>query len=158
MRFLLAHTDRASEIPERGILLSFVHHAQYEGGLFPSLARAGAGVHVVVAPEAFDPAPRVQLRQHFKVAGMAPVVLVTSHRSADGSPSLRVHAPLEPRDFSDPADRLAEIMRRRAGRARLARGVRQPVRPPRVPRSGVIRFGARATTPPARPGARRRRS
>jgi len=156
--------------PERGILLSFVHHAQYEG-LFPSLARAGAAVHTVVAPEAFDPASPIQLRQHFKVAGMmptttlvpasigtagmvdllenrailgiasdvagrtpvrflgrelkgsfgaariatqtnSPVVLVTSHRSADGSPSLQVHAPLEPRDFADPADLLAEIMRR----------------------------------------------
>ncbi|RNL61234.1 hypothetical protein EFK50_17865 [Nocardioides marmoriginsengisoli] len=57
--------------PERGVLLSFVHHAQYEG-LFPSLARQGAAVHAVVAPEAFDPASPVQLRQHFKVAGMMP--------------------------------------------------------------------------------------
>lgn len=156
--------------PERGVLLSFVHHAQYEG-LFPSLARAGATVHTVVAPEAFDPASPIQLRQHFKVAGMmpsttlvpatigsagmvelleqravlamasdvagrtpvqfmgremrgsfgaariatqtnSPVVLVTSHRSADGSPSLQVHEPLEPGDFASPADLLAEIMRR----------------------------------------------
>lgn len=156
--------------PERGVLLSFVHHAQYEG-LFPSLARQGAAIHVVVAPEAFDPASPAQLRQHFKVAGMmpsttlvpatigsagmvelveqgeivaiasdvagrtpvqflgrelrgsfgaariatqtnTPVVLVTSHRSADGSPSLQVHEPLEPADYADPADLLAEIMRR----------------------------------------------
>jgi lauroyl/myristoyl acyltransferase len=156
--------------PERGVLLSFVHHAQYEG-LFPSLARAGAAIHPVCAPEAFDPVSPAQLRQHFKVAGMmpsttlvsaaigtpgmvdllenrailgiasdvagrtpvqflgrelrgsfgaarmatqtsSPVVLVTSHRSPDGSPSLQVHEPLEPGDFADPADLLAEIMRR----------------------------------------------
>lgn len=156
--------------PERGILLSFLHHAQYEG-MFPSLGRAGAAVHTVVAPEAFDPAAPVQLRQHFKVAGMhplttlvpatigsagmiellenkailaiasdvagrtpvqflgremngafgaariatrtnSPVVLVTSHRGDDGFPRLQVHEPLEPSDFADPADLLAEIMRR----------------------------------------------
>jgi lauroyl/myristoyl acyltransferase len=156
--------------PERGVLLSFVHHAQYEG-LFPSLARQGAPIHVVVAPEAFDPASPVQLRQHFKVAGMmpsttlvpasigtagmvdllekkgivaiasdvagrtpvrflgrdlrgsfgaarmatqtdSPVVLVTSHRGDDGLPRLRVHEPIEPRTFADPADLLAEIIRR----------------------------------------------
>ncbi|MFL6156657.1 MAG: hypothetical protein ACJ72D_11215 [Marmoricola sp.] len=62
-------TDRRD--PERGVLLSFVHHAQFEG-LFPSLARQGAAIHVVVAPEAFDPASHIQLRQHFKVAGMMP--------------------------------------------------------------------------------------
>lgn len=156
--------------PERGILLSFLHHAQYDG-LFASLARHGVALHTVVAPEAFDPASAVQLRQHFKVAGMmpsttlvpatigtagmvellekrailaiasdvagrtpvqflgrelrgsfgaariatqttSPVVLVTSHRGADGSPWLQVHEPLEPGDFADPADLLAEVMRR----------------------------------------------
>ncbi|MCW2784915.1 MAG: hypothetical protein JWP74_1432 [Marmoricola sp.] len=156
--------------PERGVLLSFVHHAQYEG-LFPSLGRAGAAIHTVVAPEAFDPGSPVQLRQHFKVAGMmpnttlvpatigtagmvelleqrailaiasdvagrtpvrfmgrelrasfgaariatqtnSPVVLVTSHLGSDGLPSLHVHEPLEPGDFADPADLLAEIMLR----------------------------------------------
>lgn len=156
--------------PERGVVLSFVHHGQYDG-LFPSLARAGVTLHTVVAPEAFDPASPIQLRQHFKVvslmpsttlvpatvgtAGMvelleqrailaiasdvagrtpvrfvgrelrgsfgaarlatqtnSPVVLVTSHQNADGSPSLQVHEPLEPSDFADPADLLAEIMRR----------------------------------------------
>lgn len=156
--------------PGRGVVLSFLHHAQYEG-LFPSLARQGASVQVVVAPEAFDPATPIQLRQHFKVAAMlpattlvstaigsaglaallekgeilgiasdvagrtpvqflgrelrasfgaarlaaqtnSPVVLVTSHRSADGSPALQVHEPIEPADFADPTALLAEIMRR----------------------------------------------
>lgn len=156
--------------PQRGVLLSFLHHAQYDG-LFPSLGRAGAEIHTVVAPEAFDPASDIQLRQHFKVAGMhpattlvpasigskgmvelleqgktlaiasdvagrnpvpflgrelhiasgaariaiqtnSPVVLVTSHRQADGSPSLQVHEPIEPSDFPDASDLLAEIMRR----------------------------------------------
>jgi len=156
--------------PGRGVVLSFLHHAQYDG-MFPSLARQGAGVHTVVAPEAFDPASPVQLRQHFKVAGLmptttlvsttvgsaglaalleqgailgiasdvagrtpvqflgrellasfgaarlavqtnSPVVLVTSHQRPEGSPSLQVHEPIEPGDFADPADLLAEIMRR----------------------------------------------
>jgi lauroyl/myristoyl acyltransferase len=57
--------------PDRGVLLSFVHHGQYDG-LFPSLGRVGVAMQTVVAPEAFDPASPVQLRQHFKVAGMAP--------------------------------------------------------------------------------------
>jgi lauroyl/myristoyl acyltransferase len=156
--------------PERGILLSFLHHAQYEGA-FSSMARHGAVLNAVVAPEAFDPASPAQLRQHFKAArivpgvtlvpttvgaaGMvellkkqeivgiasdvagrspvqflgrelripsgaarmaietnSPVVLVTSHRQPDGSPSVQVHEPLEPGGFTDPADLLAEIMRR----------------------------------------------
>lgn len=156
--------------PERGVLVNFMHHGQYDG-MFPSLARAGVGVHAVVAPEAFDPTAPIQLRQHFKVAsfmpsttlvpasvgtaGMielleqravlaiasdvagrtpitflgrpmlgsfgaarvatrtnSPVVLVTSHQGADGNPWLQVHEPLEPSDFTDPADLLAEIIRR----------------------------------------------
>lgn len=156
--------------PQRGVLLNFMHHGQYDG-MFPSLARAGVAIHTVVAPEAFDPASPIQIRQHFKVAGMmpsttlvpttvgtagmielleqravlaiasdvagrtpvefmgrpmlgsfgaarvaaatnSPVVLVTSHQGADGNPYLQVHAPLEPGDFADPGDLLAEIIRR----------------------------------------------
>ncbi|HET6152686.1 MAG TPA: hypothetical protein VFE15_07000 [Marmoricola sp.] len=154
--------------PARGVVISFLHHAQYDG-IFPSLAEHGTRTHAVVAPEAFDPATDVQLRQHFKVAsshpksslvstaigssGLAemlqqgemlaiasdvagrtpvtflgreihvasgaprlamqtnsPVVLVTSHQTADGGPSVHVHEPIEPGDFTDPADLLAEIM------------------------------------------------
>lgn len=156
--------------PDRGVLLNFMHHGQYDG-MFPSLARAGVAVHAVVAPEAFDPTSHIQLRQHFKVASMlpattlvpasvgtaglvellekravlaiasdvagrtpitflgrsmlgsfgaarlatetnSPVVLVTSHRGADGNPWLQVHEPIEPSDFADPGDLLAEIIRR----------------------------------------------
>lgn len=158
--------------PARGVLLNFMHHGQYDG-LFPSLARAGVTetLNIVVAPEAFDPAGPIQLRQHFKVASMmpstrlvpttigtagmagllergeivaiasdvagrtpitflgrsmygsfgaarlatetqVPVVLVTSHRGADGNPYVQVHEPIEPGDFAEPADLLAEIIRR----------------------------------------------
>lgn len=156
--------------PARGVVLSFLHHAQYDG-MFPSLARQGARLDVVVAPEAFDPASPIQLRQHFKVAGMmptttlvpasvgtaglaalleqgevvaiasdvagrspvqflgreipiasgaarlavqtnSPVVLVTAHPQPDVGPSVQVHEPIDPADFADPADLLAEIMRR----------------------------------------------
>src|SRR5690348_3187941 len=153
--------------PDRGVLLSFLHHGQYEG-LFPSLGRVGVAIQTVVAPEAFDPASPIQLRQHFKVAGMhplttlvpttigsagmvelindklilaiasdvagrtpveflgrtinvasgaariateanCPVVLVTSHRGPSGSPTLRVHEPIEPGDFADQRDLLQEM-------------------------------------------------
>lgn len=155
---------------DRGVVLSFLHHGQYDG-LFGSLARHGVEIHAVCAPEAFDPHCPVQLRQHFKVVGIAPettlvpatvgsagmtelltggaalaiasdvagrtpinflghringsfgaarlatqtnspVVLVTSHRDPSGSPRLRVHAPLEPGDFADPADLLQEMLDR----------------------------------------------
>lgn len=161
--------------PDRAVLLSFAHHGQYDG-LFTSVARHGVDIHTVVAPEAFDPASPIQLRQHFKVAsslatlvpatigtaGMlelmenkavlaiasdvagrtpvefmgrtingsfgaarlatqtnSPVVLVTSHRGPSGEPTLRVHEPLEPADFADPANLLQEIMNRH-GEAVLA--------------------------------------
>jgi lauroyl/myristoyl acyltransferase len=156
--------------PDRGVVISFLHHAQYDG-VFPSLARLGTRTHAVVAPEAFDPACPIQLRQHFKVAsshpqsslvstgigsaGLAemltqgeilaiasdvagrtpvtflgrevhlasgaprlamqtnsPVVLVTSHQTADGTPSIQVHEPIEPGGYTDPAVLLTEIMHR----------------------------------------------
>ncbi|RNL61230.1 hypothetical protein EFK50_17845 [Nocardioides marmoriginsengisoli] len=42
----------------------------------------------------------------------SPVVLVTSHRDGAGGSYLQVHAPLEPKDFADPADLLSEMLRR----------------------------------------------
>lgn len=42
----------------------------------------------------------------------SPVVLVTSHKGENGEPWVQVHEPLEPKDFPDPADLLAEIIRR----------------------------------------------
>lgn len=166
----------------RGVVLSFVHHGWYNG-IVSSTGRAAdehAGVartdrpglvlHGVVAPEAFDPAAPLALRQHFKVcaygpnmklmsategaarmmemleqgevlaiafdvagrtpikflgrdmlgsfgsARMAvqtnsPVVIITSHQGPDGLPYVQVHEPIEPSDFPDPADLLAEIIR-----------------------------------------------
>ena len=40
------------------------------------------------------------------------MVLVTSHRGPSGSPTLRVHEPIEPSDFADQRDLLQEMMRR----------------------------------------------
>lgn len=48
----------------------------------------------------------------------SPVVLITSHRDGSGN-YLQLGEPLEPRDFADPADLLAEILRRH-GEAVLA--------------------------------------
>lgn len=159
--------------PARGMIVSFMHHAQYDG-MAPSIARLGVPFDGLVAPEAFmsrkEPVP-VQLRQHYKVVGSHPnihlvnaadgsaplaerlaqghilfiasdvagrtpirfmgrdivgsfgaallaaktnssVVLVTAHPEPDGRPYLRLHEPLEPSDFTDPADLLNEIFKR----------------------------------------------
>ena len=42
----------------------------------------------------------------------SPVVLLTSHKGENGEPWVQVHEPIEPKDFPDPADLLAEIIRR----------------------------------------------
>lgn len=42
----------------------------------------------------------------------SPVVLVSSHKGEDGTPYVQVHEAIEPKDFPDPADLLAEIIRR----------------------------------------------
>lgn len=55
----------------RGIVLSFVHHGQYDG-LVASLARVGVPVRGVVAPEAFDKKTPLQLRRHYQLCGMVP--------------------------------------------------------------------------------------
>ena len=57
--------------PNRGVVLSFVHHGQYDG-LVASLAHAGAYVRGVVAPEAFDPNTPLQLRRHYQLCGIVP--------------------------------------------------------------------------------------
>lgn len=41
----------------------------------------------------------------------APVALVTSHQDGQGGNYLQIHEPLEPGDFADPGDLLAEILR-----------------------------------------------
>ncbi len=155
---------------DRGVVLSFMHHGQYDG-LMGSIARHGVPMHGVAHPGAFDPHAPAQIRQHFKVCSMvpgctlvnagdgaaklvehleeravlalasdvagrtsvnflgrdmlgsfgaarvatetnSPVVLLTSHRAADGSSYFRLHEPLEPSDFADPSDLLTEILRR----------------------------------------------
>lgn len=155
--------------PARGVVLSFMHHGQYDG-LVASLANAGVCVQPLVAPDAFDPAAPVQIRQHYKlssgvpgstlvnagdgsarlvevlaggeilvvasdVAGRtpvifmgreilgsfgaarvatetdSPVVLVTSHRDAEGRSYFQLHEPLEPSDFADPGDLLSQIFK-----------------------------------------------
>lgn len=169
--------------PDRGVVLSFVHHGWYNAMVsstgraaddhvgIPKSERPGIVLNGVVAPEAFDPNAPLALRQHFKVCaygpnmklmsateGMprmkemleqreilciafdvpgrtpinflgrpmlgsfgsarlavqtnSPVVLVTSHKGPDGLPWVQVHEPIEPSDFPDPADLLAEIIRR----------------------------------------------
>lgn len=57
--------------PDRGVVLSFMHHGQYDG-MVGSMAHAGALVRAVVAPDAFDPTSPLQLRQHYKVVGAVP--------------------------------------------------------------------------------------
>ncbi|MET3960905.1 lauroyl/myristoyl acyltransferase [Marmoricola sp. OAE513] len=167
----------------RGVIISFVHHGQYNGVVssmarvaddlagVPKSERPGFIVNGVVSPEAFDKKAPLALRQHFKVCaygpniklmsatdgtgpmieilenggvlaiafdvagrtpikflgrdmlgsfGMArlavqtnvPVVIISSHKGADGLPYGRVHDAIEPSDFPDPADLLAEIIRR----------------------------------------------
>lgn len=156
--------------PERGVVLSFMHHGQYDG-LLTSLLRAGVSAYGLVAPDAFDPNAPIQIRQHYKVCSTgqeaplvnaadgsariaavledggilafasdvagrtpvtflgrdmlcsfgaarfavdtnSPVVLMTSHRAADGSSYFELHEPLEPRDFADATALLTEMFRR----------------------------------------------
>lgn len=54
--------------PSRGVVVNFMHHAQY-GGMIGSIAHAGALVRAVVAPEAFDPKTPLPLRQHYALCG-----------------------------------------------------------------------------------------
>lgn len=63
--------------PTRGIVLSFCHHGQYDG-LPTSLARAGAQVRGVVAPDAFDPSTPLQLRRHYQLCAAPPAAPMLS--------------------------------------------------------------------------------
>lgn len=156
--------------PDRGVVLSFMHHGQYDG-LMGSIARHGVAMHGVAAPEAFDPNAPAAIRQHFKVCSMvpgctlvnaadgagrlaahlnegavlalasdvagrtsvnflgrdmlgsfgaarvavetnSPVVHLTSHQDGTGGSYFKLHEPLEPSDFADPAALLTEILKR----------------------------------------------
>lgn len=71
--------------PERGVVMSFMHHGQYDG-LVASLDRAGINVHGLVAPEAWDPNAPIQIRQHYKLCGSVPASPLVN--AADGSARL----------------------------------------------------------------------
>lgn len=71
--------------PSRGVVLSFMHHGQYDG-LVASLDKAGINVHGLVAPEAWDPNAPIQIRQHYKLCGMVPASPLVN--AADGSAKL----------------------------------------------------------------------
>ena len=58
---------RAAKAEGRGVLLSFVHHARFEGG-FASLARLGLPSHMVAYPYMLEPDAPLWLRQHVKIA------------------------------------------------------------------------------------------
>lgn len=117
--------------PERGVVLSFMHHGQYDG-LMGSIARHGVAMHGVAAPEAFDPNAHVQIRQHFKVCSMVPGCTLVN--AGDGAAKLVEH--LEQRAVlalaSDVAGRtevtfLGRTMLGSFGAARVATQTNSPV-------------------------------
>jgi lauroyl/myristoyl acyltransferase len=69
--------------PDRGIVLSFTHHGQYDG-LVASVARAGAYMHSVVAPDAFDPNAPLPIRQHYKLCSSVPESPLISTEKGSG--------------------------------------------------------------------------
>jgi lauroyl/myristoyl acyltransferase len=52
--------------PERGVLLSFMHHNKY-AGLFASLARVGAPILIVALPAMLEPDVDPAMRQHMRI-------------------------------------------------------------------------------------------
>lgn len=68
--------------PERGVILSFMHHHRYDG-LFGSLARLGAWSHTVTAPDLLGPDADVQFVQHMRVVARGSTV-VPSNTGTDG--------------------------------------------------------------------------
>ncbi|MGO4256056.1 LpxL/LpxP family acyltransferase [Marmoricola sp. RAF53] len=89
------------------------------GGTAALVEEMKPGVIMAMAPDVAGQTPVEFLGRQVmgsfgsaRVAMLAnsPVVLVTAHRDGDGS-YLQVHEPLEPSDFADPADLLAEILR-----------------------------------------------
>lgn len=74
--------------PDRGVVLSFMHHGQYDG-LMGSLARHGVEMHGVAHPGAFDPNAPAAIRQHFKVCSMVPGCHLVN--AGDGASKLVEH-------------------------------------------------------------------
>jgi len=54
--------------PERSVVVSFLHHAHYEG-IFASLDRGGAHCHVMVLPSVLEPGIDPGMKQHIKLMG-----------------------------------------------------------------------------------------
>jgi lauroyl/myristoyl acyltransferase len=52
--------------PARAVVLSFAHHARYDG-LFGSLARVGVAAEVLTLPAALEPGAPATVRQHIRV-------------------------------------------------------------------------------------------
>lgn len=71
--------------PNRGIVLNFMHHGQYDG-LVGSFSNAGVYVRGVAAPEAFTGDMPVQLRQHFKLCASFPKAPLVN--AGGGTPAL----------------------------------------------------------------------
>lgn len=74
--------------PDRGVVLSFMHHGQYDG-LMGSIARLGVEMHGVAHPGAFDPHAPAAIRQHFKVCSMVPGCHLVN--AGDGAAKLVEH-------------------------------------------------------------------
>ncbi len=60
--------------PERGVILNFMHHAQYDG-LFGSLDKVGVRCHVVVSPLVLGGGIATAFKQHVRVVAMGAEVV-----------------------------------------------------------------------------------
>ena len=63
--------------PDRGVVLSFMHHNRYDG-MFGSLARLGPLIHTVAAPEMVAPDAPISFRQHIHVVRRGSVTVPSS--------------------------------------------------------------------------------
>ncbi|MGI8677593.1 MAG: hypothetical protein ACR2LX_02680 [Jatrophihabitans sp.] len=66
----------------RGTILSFMHHNQYDG-MFASLARYGATLHVLTSPLFYDPRAGAAHRQHLRVVSSGATVVPASGGTAE---------------------------------------------------------------------------
>lgn len=67
--------------PSRSIILSFMHHNQYDG-MFASLARAGAHCHILALADVLVPNAPAQLKQHMRVVGRDSTLVPTTGGTA----------------------------------------------------------------------------
>lgn len=113
----------------RPMLLSFMHHAQYEG-MFPSLVRKGVPMHALGMAEVLSDDAPIDLRQHIKVASRGVGIAST----ADGSAGLkelmvpgRVLAIASDVPSRSPVEFLGRRFRGSSGAARIAMSTDAPV-------------------------------